>query len=1055
MIAPGTQLGPYTVRGQLGAGGMGEVYRALDTRLNREVALKLLPSEFARDATKLARFRQEALNLATLNHPNIATIYGFEEAQGGTLFLALELVEGETLQDRLEKGRLPLQDALQVCAQVAEALEVAHERGIIHRDLKPGNVMIGPRGLVKVLDFGLALGKRERAPLGHEAGGRSTGAAVPRMPSATPGDVTIDTTIDVGEATIDPGDATIDTDPDATIESRSSTGPGGSGVSGGMQGTPGYMSPEQIMGSAQDERTDVFAFGCVLYECLAGQRAFDGPTGLDRLRAPLEETPDWNLLPPGLPPRVRTLLERALEKERDERLSDVRSARIELEEVLGIRRAAALRAGEAPAAAPHNLPRSLTSFVGRERLLAELGLRIGETRLLTLVGMGGSGKTRLALKLAEDVLPEFPDGVWFVDLAPVTDASRVELATAVALGLREEPGRPLTQTLIEHLERRRVLLVLDNCEHLVAACANMATLLLHACAEVRLLATSREALGVDGEHVEPIPSLELPGEHERGGAAAHAAFESVRLYVERAKQVAPTFGLTDANAAVVGEICRRLDGIPLALELAAARAKVLSVEQIRAKLDDRFRLLTGGSRTALPRQQTLRATIQWSYDMLAPREQEFMRRLSVFTGGWTLETATAVVEENGDEFESLDLLTLLVDKSLVVVDRSNADRPRYRFLESVRQFAREMLDAGGEAGAVHDRHLDYFLALGERAEAELLGPKQGHWFSELELENGNLLAALSWSGHSPEGVQKGLRLSGSVARFWSARGHYEVARRAMNDALARDRTAEPTPGRAKAVVRAGALASYQGDYAAARSLVEESLRIYRSLGDSRGEARALSGLATIASFTGDYEDSRHFGGEALAKYRAAGNERGVAVALHILGFVALCLGEYEPARRLYEEALSLYRKVEDREYIALTLADLAVIVARLGEREAARELLAESIDIVQELGARREGAYALEGAAELAAEGGQAQTAVRLAGAARALREAIGSPLAPTEQRERDLLLARMESSLGEGPYREALAAGRALSFEQALGAVRGALGFSDPVRPNDMSRQT
>ncbi|MGH7724928.1 MAG: protein kinase domain-containing protein [Candidatus Eiseniibacteriota bacterium] len=1036
MVAPGTQLGPYTVRGQLGAGGMGEVYRALDTRLDREVALKLLPSEFARDATKLARFRQEALNLATLNHPNIATIYGFEEAGDGTLFLALELVEGQTLQDRLEAGRLPLQDALQVCAQVAEALEVAHERGVIHRDLKPGNVMIGPRGLVKVLDFGLALGKRQRT---FGAGGRTPTA--PRMPAAGSSDATIDTS----DMTIDSSDATIDSS-DAPIGTHTGQTSSGSGASGGMQGTPGYMSPEQIMGAEQDERTDVFAFGCVLYECLAGQRAFDGETVLDRLRAPLDLEPDWNLLPPGLPARVRTLLEGALAKDRDSRLADVRSARTELEDVLGIRRAAALRAGEAPVAAPHNLPRSLTSFIGRERLLAELEQRLAQIRLLTLVGMGGSGKTRLALKLAENVLPSFPDGVWLVDLAPLSDASRVELATAVALGLREEPGRPLTQTLIEHLERRSVLLVLDNCEHLVAACANMATLLLHACPDVRLIATSREALGVEGEHVESIPSLELPGERARG-AEAHRAFESVRLYIERARQVAPTFDLTDANAGVVGEICRRLDGIPLALELAAARAKILSVEQIRAKLDDRFRLLTGGSRTALPRQQTLRATIQWSYDMLAEREQEFLRRLSVFQGGWTLETATAVVEENGDEFETLDLLTLLVDKSLVVVDRSNADHPRYRFLESVRQFAREMLDAGTDAETVKDRHLDYFLSVGEQAEAELLGPKQGHWFAELELENENLLTALEWSGHSSEGIQKGLRLSGAVARFWSARGHYEIARRAMSEALARDRAAEATPGRAKAVVRAGALAMYQDDYAAGRQLVEEGLRIYRSLGDEKGEARALSGLATIAACTGEFDDSRRFGGEAIAMYRASGNDRGTAVTLHNLGFVALCQAENEVALKEYEEALALFRKVGDREYIALTLADLAIIASRRAMPEVARERLAEAVEIVEELGARREGAYLLEAAAELAGAGGQEEVAVRLSGASRALREAIGSPLVPTERKDRNALLARLEAVLGADRYAMALSSGRLLGFADALAAVRDAVGLPEGVQ--------
>src|SRR5215831_5003165 len=369
---------------------MGEVYLARDTRLDREVALKLLPPDLAGDPQRLARFRQEALTLAALNHPNIATIYGIEEPEPGTLFLALEFVEGETLADRVARKAPTVEEAMQMGAQIAEALEVAHERGIVHRDLKPKNVMIGPRGLVKVLDFGLA-----RARHAHKGGAGADPAAMKPFPVPA-----------------------LSLDPDATIEASAAD----STVSEdqGIEGTPGYMSPEQVRGGAQDERTDLFAFGCVLYECLTARRAFLGEDLFETLSATLEKDPDFAVLPERTPARVREMLFKLLEKDPAKRLAVAKEARHELEEALGIRRAAALRAGEAAATTPHNLPKSITRFVGRDDEVKSCGVQLAEHRLLTLTGMGGTGKTRLALETAERALAQFPDGVWFVDLAPVS-----------------------------------------------------------------------------------------------------------------------------------------------------------------------------------------------------------------------------------------------------------------------------------------------------------------------------------------------------------------------------------------------------------------------------------------------------------------------------------------------------------------------------------------------------------------------------------------------------------------------------------------------------------
>jgi non-specific serine/threonine protein kinase len=700
-------------------------------------------------------------------------------------------------------------------------------------------------------------------------------------------------------------------------------------------------------------------------------------------------------------------------------------------------------AGEAPVVAPNNLPRQASSFVGRQGEIEACVKALGHTRLLTLTGVGGSGKTRLALKVAEVLLADCPDGAWFVDLAPVTDPERVPLTIAAAVGVREEPGQSLIKTLCAHFAHHKALLVLDNCEHLVTASAAAVEILLDAAPELRALATSREALSIPGEMLHGVPTLALPPIDPPPTAASVVEYEAARLFVERGRLVRPDFQISDKEAEIVADLCRRLDGIPLAIELAAARLRVLGVAEIRARLDDRFRLLTGGSRTALPRQQTLRATIQWSYDQLVPEEQRFLRGLAAFTGGWTLESATAVVDENGDEFEALDQLTRLVEKSLVVVDRGEGDS-RYRFLETVRQFALEEMNAAGEGPPVRNRHLTTFEKLAAEAEGALLGPEQAQWLRRLEVEHGNLLAALEWCGSAENGIERGLVFAAAMSRFWSARGHYELGWSMLKAALDRDITREPTGARGKSLVRAGGLALYRGDYAAARPLIEESLSIHRAQGDTKGEARALSGLSTVAIYQGDYPAARAFSEESLARYRVDGNRRGEALTLHLLGYIAMRQDDSAGARALINDSLEILREVGDREYMALALSDLALVALKLGEPDRARDALAEALGLVAELGAKREGAYALEASAELALLGGDGSRAARLAGAAEALREAMGSPLQPSEELERKSFLARLERALGTEASATERDRGRAIPFEQALAYARESLGTSD-----------
>ena len=455
----GTPLGRYQIIGPLGAGGMGEVYRAQDARLDREVAIKMLPAELARDPEALARFEREAKLLAALNHPHIATIHGLEQSDRDESYLILELVEGQPLTERLLDGPLPVGEALRVGAQVSEALEAAHERGVIHRDLKPANVMVSPRGWVKVLDFGLATRTDDRA-------------------GAMPGGVWVD-------------------------------------EDGGVMGTPGYMSPEQVLAQPQDHRTDLFSFGCVLYECMTGRRAFPGDNIYVVTAAVLSEDPDWSALPPDTPPRARDLLERCLAKDVEARPDSMTTVRAWLDEAMGV--GAAIigpREAHLPAApgrrALHNLPPQVTSFIGRDAEIAECTRLLENTRLLTLTGVGGCGKTRLALRVAETLLDETWDGVWFVDLAPLTDAERVPDVVASALSLRDEPGRTAAEGIAAFLAGKHVVLAVDNCEHVLAACAHLVDALLRGCPRLRILASSREALGIGGEQAYRVPSLSVP-----------------------------------------------------------------------------------------------------------------------------------------------------------------------------------------------------------------------------------------------------------------------------------------------------------------------------------------------------------------------------------------------------------------------------------------------------------------------------------------------------------------------------------------------------------------
>jgi predicted ATPase len=472
----------------------------------------------------------------------------------------------------------------------------------------------------------------------------------------------------------------------------------------------------------------------------------------------------------------------------------------------------------------HNLPRQLTSFVGRADAITKIRQLLSERPLVTLIGPGGSGKTRLAAEVAAAVLRQYPDGVWWIELAPLAGAALIPRAIATALSVREQPGRSMSTSIAAQLMPRRTLLVLDNCEHLISAAAEIAEQLLRTCPRLSILATSREALAVQGEATFAVPPLTTPDPRRVGSAAAVNASEAVELFVRRALDASPTFALTETNAEVVASLCRRLDGLPLAIELAAARTRALPVEEIARRMDNRLQLLAGGIRTALPRHQTLRATLDWSHDLLTEPERVLFRRMAVFAGSAPLDAIESVWADGGTE--PADLLAQLVSKSLVA-----ADQGRYRMLETVREYAREALIASGEAEAVRGRHRDYFLHLAEEADPELRGPHQGTWLARLEVEHDNLSAALEWSLADGDG-EKLLRLASSLWRFWNVAGFWREGQEWLERALSFGPIAA-SPARAYAAFGAGVLAWYRHDYSRAEELLEESRRLAEAAGDLR------------------------------------------------------------------------------------------------------------------------------------------------------------------------------------------------------------------------------
>ena len=1035
-------LNRYRLDAELGRGGMGVVYRAHDTLLERDVAIKVL-SNTGLGTQGRARLLHEAQAAAKLNHPNIVTVYDAGESDG-VPFIVMELVSGRSLRDT---GMLTIPQVIDLGRQLCAALEHAHANSIVHRDIKPENILLADTPApdaslrVKLMDFGLAHS--------HTA---------TRL----------------------------------TQE-------------GALVGTVFYLAPEQALGQGADARADLYSLGVVLYELAAGRLPFTASDPMtiisQHLYAPVT--------PPSqhrndIPLALEAVILRLLAKNPDDRFASAREAALAL-------------GGQAEPATPpplktsNNLPAQATHFIGREKQVDAVrqALLRPQTRLLTLTGPGGTGKTRLGLQAAASLLDQFTSGVFFVALAPIGAPDLVPATIASAVQVRASGDRPVLERLKDYFRDKHLLLMLDGFEQVTDAAPVVADLL-SAAPRLKVLVTSRRPLRIYGEHEMPVPPMALPDLKHLPPPEHLAQVEAVQLFVERAQAVKADFAVTDENAPVVAEICHRLDGLPLAIELAAARAQLLSPPRLLAQLDRRLKVLTGGARDLAPRQQTLRNTVAWSYDLLDADARQLFARLAVFVSGWTLEAAQAVCNaENDLPMDVLDGLGVLMDNSLLKQSDAQGE-PCFAMLETIREYALEKLGESGELQVMRDRHLDYFLSFAE-AGAPYIQSGETAWLDRLESEFDNVRAA--WEHALACDADLALRLALAIEWFWVLRGRLQEGRAWANRLLPFAEAWGANRQRAQALRMAGILASGTGDDEVARPLLEAALATARASGDQPALAFTLHNLGSVYAEIGKVSEGRACYEECLALYRAMDDTWGVGHATGALAGLAWSTGDAASARALFERALSIYRSLGDKRGIRSATSALGKMAYRAGDYASARALLEQSLSLARNqrdtfategalcaLGelARLEGDYARAGAlytealhldremlgtyrqpevlcnlgyvalherdyararalfqeslalnrqgglaagilpcvtgcAGLVGATGQPQAAARLLGAVESSLRALGLVMDAPERMEYDRIVEAARAQLDEATFQAAWAKGQAMTLEQAV----------------------
>jgi predicted ATPase len=1029
-LAPGSSFGQYRILERIGKGGMGEVYRATDLRLGREVAIKTVLLDKVAPQADLARLDQEARSACALNHPNIVTIYELGQVDG-TRFIAMEFCSGVTIREMLSTGQIAFRKVLSIATQIADALAKAHEIGVVHRDLKPENLMVASDGTAKVLDFGLA-----------------------KFLSSNPR-----------------------VDDEATLPALT--------VVGTIMGTIGYMSPEQAIGGEVDFRSDQFSFGAVLYEMVTGSRAFQRKTPTETMAAVLRDQPERlasSTIPAPAP--FIWILERCLAKDPSQRYSSTRDLARELHEVLN-------RLGDTSGPRSENrtsnLPKPRTALFGRESQAEALIaiLQREDLRLVTLTGPGGIGKTRLALDVAHKVISGFPGGVFLVALSVVSDPGAIAYAISQALGISDPSSDSAEQGLKRYLGalEEPLLLVLDNFEHLLAG-APLIGDLLSASPKLKVLVTSQSPLHVYGEQEFPVPPLALPALKTLPDIEVLSRLPAISLFVERARAVKHDFVLTKENAHAVASICTRLDGVPLAIELAAARVKLLTISAMQARLESTLGLLTGGARDLPTRQQTLRGTMDWSYSLLNEPEKRLFRRLSVFVGGTTLEGVEAVCDTAGDlGVDVLDGMASMVDKSLVQQVEHETGETRFAMLSTLREYALERLCESREEAATRRAHAAYFLVIAEEGVGD--NETQSLWLLRCDLEHDNFRAALDYLEKTGD-AEWGMRLGRALFRYWETRKHIIEGRERISRLLQLEGASTRPSLRAPLLFAAAVLSGEQGDqlsawklfeesrntcsaigdtrgavvatnalavnarergeFADAASLFEKCTDMWRELGDSADIARALSNLANVRKLQGDFERASSLYDECLTMFRQAGDVAGVAWTLNYKGDVASEMGDLAAARTFYEQSLAAFSLMRDGWGMASVLSDLATLSSKQNDHTEAKRLYGESIKMFSDLGHKRGVARVLELLACLAAAQSNAETSMRLAGAAASLRHRLGAPPTAAEQAKLNIALDSVRGALSNAASSATWMEGWTTPIELVIDEI--VVGTSSPSTP-------
>ncbi|WP_067833847.1 protein kinase domain-containing protein [Nocardia lijiangensis] len=992
---------------EIGRGGFGVVYRCTQAELDRVVAVKLLTADL--DEDNRARFFREQRAAGRLTgHPNIVHVLHADATGKGRPFLVMPYYPRGSLDARIRRdGPLELREALRLGVKVAGALETAHHFGVLHRDVKPANILFTDYDEPTLVDFGIA----------HFTGGFVTGTGI-------------------------------------------------------VTGTPAFTAPEVIAGESPSPAADVYSLGATLFAAITGHAAFERHSGeqvmAQFVRITAEPAPD--LREQGIAEDVSAIVERAMGSDPRSRPSAAelgeqlqasqRHHGFPVDEMALHTRpeaehestpptrgksssAESHRRRPSPTSRPGRAPLELTSFVGRRTELTEAKNSLSTARLVTLTGMGGVGKTRLAVRVATNVEGEFADGMAFVEIGEVRDESLLASIVANALGLQDRSVRPLCEVLAEFLADRELLLVLDNCEQMVAAVAELAESLLRACPGLRILATSREPIGLDGEAVLPVHPLAVPDPDQLPRSLSRN--DAMRLFAERAATAVAGFEITDDNTATIAGICRQLDGLPLPIELATARLRVMSPEQILQRLTDRFALLTRGSRSAPPRQQTLRVCIDWSHDLCTPTEQRVWARLSVFAGSFELEAAQYVCGDDPTAEDFLDTVASLVDKSILIREESGT-AVRFRMLDTVRDYGHEKAIATGKCLQYRRRHRDWYERLALDAYANWPSKRALEWISRLRREQPNLRQALEFCvSDNPE---VGIRIAADIWPFWYSQGSLSEARRWLYRLLAR-RTGQLTIDQAAAFYAACMMAAVQGDLPAVEGLVREGRPLVEQT--TAPFARAHIDLADgiLAILSGKPSAARPYLEKAVQAYTKLDNVFFRLHALTLLGFIQELGNDTEGAVEYYEHALAIAEERGETMYRPYVLWSLAVASCRQANFTRATRLLAQALRASRAVNDRTNTSMCLQALAWIAADEQDAERAVVLMAAAEQLGRSVGSSpswysdlLVRHEESER-----RTRQAMSEQAYAAAQRKGAALSFDAAIAY---ALGEHAPPAPAD-----